>query len=115
MTIRRSAPKSASDGALHTREGGAEIPLGAVKEAMAHGSPIHVAASVQCYARQSRANGDTVHEVVKRLLDLFRGAAADHAISSKESSDIATWAIDGYFDQAEPPVPYQEWRKSDEA
>lgn len=115
MTIRRSAPKSARDVVVRRREGGDEIPLRAVEAAMAHGSPTHVAASVQCYARQSRANGDTVHEVVKRLLDLFRSAAAKHAISSKESSDIATWAIDGYFDEVVPAVVYQEWRKSDEA
>ena len=69
--------------------------------ALAHEPSLRLAESIRTYASQSRANGDSIHEVLEVLMNLARDTAPQNASSAKRSCDIAEWAIAGYFDETE--------------
>ena len=72
-----------------------------VADALTQESSLRMAESIRTYASQSRANGDSIHEVLEVLMELARETTPPNASSAKRSCDVAEWAIAGYYDERE--------------
>ena len=72
-----------------------------VAAALAQESSLRLAESIRTYASQSRANGDSIHEVLDVLMKLACETTPQNVSSAKRSSDVAEWAIAGYFEERE--------------
>lgn len=72
-----------------------------VAAALAQESSLRLAESIRVYASQSRANGDSIHEVLEVLMKLASETTPQNASAAKRSSDVAEWAIAGYFEERE--------------
>jgi len=70
-----------------------------VADALAQEHSLRLAESIREYASESRANGDSIHEVLDVLMTLTRDTTPTDTSSAKRSSEIAEWAIAGYFEE----------------
>jgi hypothetical protein len=102
-TWKAGVPSTARDEKTPSRVNDDTLRRG-VATALARGSTIGLAASVRIYARRGRANGDTVQDVVKCLMDLVRNATADDGTLAKRSCAVAEWAIAAYYNEPQIPV-----------
>jgi len=72
-----------------------------IAAALAQESSLRLAESIRTYASQSRANGDSIHEVLDVLMKLACETTPQNVSAAKRSSDVAEWAIAGYFEERE--------------
>jgi hypothetical protein len=87
----------------------AGMPLRRVADALARGSIAQLIASVRSYTSRSRAHGDSVEIIVKRLMDVVDTATSDQTILAKRACEVAGCAIDAYFEDSASP---RGWRHS---
>jgi hypothetical protein len=72
-----------------------------VADALAQASS-QAAESVRAYARYSRAQGDSLQEVVEVLMKLVRDTTPETKSLPKRSCEVADWAIAAYQGESEP-------------
>jgi hypothetical protein len=70
-----------------------------IADALAHESSLSLAESIRTFASQSRAKGDSIHDVLGLLMRLAQQSTPRDATVAKRSSDVAEWAIAGYFEE----------------
>lgn len=83
------------------RSHGGEARRRIVADAMAQERSLRLAEWIREYASESRANGDSIHEVLEVLMTLARDTTPTNTSSAKRSSEIAEWAIAGYFEDSQ--------------
>ena len=88
---------SGEDARIRRARNGDRLRL-AVAAALAEAHSLSLAESIRTYASESRANGDSIHEVLDVLMNLTRHTTPTNASSAKRSCDVAEWAIAGYFE-----------------
>lgn len=99
-TTRRAAGGVMSFGdRAPTRSPGSDSLRQFVAAALAEESSLSLAESIRTYASESRANGESIHEVLEVLMNLARDTTPKNASPAKRSCEIAEWAISGYFEQ----------------
>lgn len=73
----------------------------AVAAALAQESSLRLAESIRVYASQSRASGDSIHQVLDVLMNLAQSTIPKDVSLAKWSCDVAEWAIAGYFEESQ--------------
>lgn len=86
-----------------------DSPRRNVENALAQESTPQLAESIRIYARCSRANGDSVQDVLEVLMNLVRDSTPQTRSLAKRSCEVADVAVAAYF--SEPvSTPAGIWR-----